>query len=78
MNDVPTLISINDIVRLTSLSRTAINKHRAAGSFPVEVQLGDRRIAFVRNEVFAWIEKRIRARQGRAANDNQPAAEQVA
>lgn len=66
-DNVPSLISINETVRITSLSRTAISRLRAAKEFPAEVPLGDRRIAFVRQEVSDWIQARINARgQGRA------------
>ena len=57
-----TLVSLNDACRMTSLSRTAINRKRAAGDFPVAVSLGERKIAFVRAEVTAWIDARIAAR----------------
>lgn len=59
----PVLISINDVCGLTSLSRTAINNLRRTGRFPAEVMLGEKRIAFVRAEVIAWIDGRIAARQ---------------
>jgi prophage regulatory protein len=55
---------------MTSLSRTAINKRRAEGTFPKAVPLGDRRIAFVTAEVVSWMADRIAARdaaQARAA-----------
>jgi prophage regulatory protein len=61
-NDNRILVSINDVCEMTSLSRTAISKFRAAGSFPAEVTLGERRIGFVKTEVLAWIEQRIAAR----------------
>lgn len=65
----PSLISLNEACRLTSLSRTAINRWRDAGSFPKAVPLGEKRVAFVRAEVVAWIEARIaeRARKTEAA-----------
>jgi prophage regulatory protein len=64
MNDnSPTLISINDACRLTSMSRTMLNRLRDGGRFPVAVQLGDRRVAFVRAEVAAWVQARIDARK---------------
>ncbi|MBZ9600502.1 helix-turn-helix transcriptional regulator [Phyllobacterium chamaecytisi] len=64
MNDnTPRLVSLNHVCELTSLSRTAINKFRERGNFPVEVSLGERRIAFVRAEVLAWVQDRIDARQ---------------
>lgn len=58
----PSLVSLNDACRLTSMSRTMLNRYRADGRFPVAVILGERRIAFVRSEVLAWIEQRIAAR----------------
>lgn len=63
----PRLVSLNEVCAMTSLSRTAINKYRAAGTFPKEIPLGERRIAFVRAEVEQWIAERIAAARGRAA-----------
>jgi prophage regulatory protein len=62
-NNHHTIISIRAVCDMTSLSRTAISKFRAAGKFPAEVALGERRIGFVRAEVMAWIEERINARK---------------
>lgn len=55
----PALVSIRDVCAMTSLSRTFINKRRVAGQFPKPVELGEKRIAFVRAEVEAWIAERI-------------------
>lgn len=63
MPDTPHLISLNEACRLTSLSRTAINRWRALDKFPKAVPLGDKRVAFVRSEVEAWINARIRDRE---------------
>jgi len=63
LNDVPVLISLNDACRLTSLSRTAINRWRALGKFPKAVPLGDKRVAFVRTEIEGWIRDRINDRE---------------
>jgi prophage regulatory protein len=62
-NDNAVVISLNDCCDITSLSRTALNKHRAAGTFPREVVLGERRIGFVKEEVLAWLQARIDARR---------------
>ena len=73
MTDVPNLVSLNEACRMTSLSRTAINRYRGEGRFPQPVPIGDRRIAFVRAEVVSWITDRIADRdakpseRGRAA-----------
>jgi len=61
-NDNVRLVSLKDTAKLTSLSRTMINRYRDKGLFPAAVQLGERRIAFVRQEVEAWIADRIAAR----------------
>ena len=61
-DNFPTLISLNEACRLTSMSRTMLNRYRAESRFPIAVDLGDRRVAFVRSEVAAWIEQKIAAR----------------
>ncbi|ACI93264.1 conserved domain protein [Afipia carboxidovorans OM5] len=66
-SDEPALVSMKSVVAMTSLSRTMINRYRVDGKFPAAVPLGDRRVAFVRNEINDWIAARIAAR---AANDN--------
>lgn len=57
----PRLVSLNKTCEMTSLSRTAINLRRSAGTFPQPIALDGRRIAFVRDEVEAWIRERIAA-----------------
>src|SRR5262245_11256579 len=60
--DTPVLISLNDAVKLTSMSRTFINRLRASGRFPESVSLGEKRVAFVKAEVVAWVRERIASR----------------
>ncbi|MCQ4629923.1 AlpA family phage regulatory protein [Shinella sp. CPCC 100929] len=61
-DNVPMLISLNDACRLTSMSRSMLNRYRFEGRFPIAVDLGDRRVAFVRSEVTDWIQAKISAR----------------
>jgi len=61
-NDNYPLVSLNDAAKMCALSRTMVNRYRAEGRFPRAVQLGERRIAFVRAEVQAWINEKIAAR----------------
>ncbi|MDX0966498.1 AlpA family phage regulatory protein [Sinorhizobium medicae] len=61
-DNLPLLISLNDACRMTSMSRTMVNKYRAQGRFPKAIDLGDRRVAFVRAEVVAWVQDKIAAR----------------
>jgi prophage regulatory protein len=66
-NDNAVLVSLNQVCTMTSLSRTAINNRRRDGDFPLPVDLGERRIGFVKTEVLAWIDARIAARVDRVA-----------
>lgn len=61
---LPRLVTLNEAARMTSLSRTMVNRYRLEGRFPQSVVLGDRRIAFVREEIEAWIDEKM-ARNGR-------------
>lgn len=58
----PRLISPKEAAAATSLSRSLIALMAAEGHFPKPVELGVRRIAFVRAEVDAWIDSRIAGR----------------
>lgn len=58
-NISPALISMSEVVKRTSLSRTAINVHRSKGTFPKHVMLSEKRIAFVASEIDIWIAERI-------------------
>lgn len=74
MTDQPQLISMNQACELTSLSRTSINRLRAANDFPKAVQVSDTKIAFVRSEVHAWVNERIRRRRTDYARKRKAAA----
>lgn len=58
----PRLMAPKDAAEATSLSRTLLTLMADQGLFPQPVKLGERRIAFVRAEVEAWIDQRIAAR----------------
>jgi prophage regulatory protein len=58
-NDNYELVSLNDAAKMTSLSRSMLNRYRAAGQFPAAISLGERRVAFVRAEVQQWISSKI-------------------
>ena len=59
------LLSLNEVCKKTSLSRTTINNHRSKGAFPEAVLLSETRIAFVETEVDDWIVERIAERRTR-------------
>jgi prophage regulatory protein len=58
----PRLIAPKDAAIATSLSRPLLSLMAEAGEFPKPVKLGERRVAYVRAEVEAWIDQRIAAR----------------
>lgn len=58
----PRLMNPKEASEATSLSRTLLTLMAAEGQFPKPVQLTERRIAFVRDEVEAWIDERIARR----------------
>lgn len=66
-DNLPRLMSMNDVVRSIGLSRAMVNIHRKSGNFPQAVPLGEKRIGFLRCEVDAWIDARIAARDVRRA-----------
>lgn len=66
-NHQPVLMSPKDAARETSLSRQLLTLMSREGQFPLPVQLGERRQAYVRAEVAEWVQSRIAARAGRAA-----------
>ena len=61
-DNLPRLMAPKDAAVATSLSRPLLSLMAAEGQFPLPVRLGERRIAFVRAEVDAWIDARIAAR----------------
>lgn len=69
MTNTPALLSMRDVTRITTLSRTAINNLRKAGKFPEPVPLGERRFAFAADEVTAWVSARMKQRKGAPAKE---------
>lgn len=62
----PALLSMRDVCRITTLSRTMINKYRSSGAFPEPVPLGPKRFAFLASDIAGWIEGRAKFRKGAA------------
>ena len=62
------MLKLNDVKKMTGLSRSSIYAYINKGDFPAQVKLGERSVAWVEQEVIAWIDGRILAR-GAANND---------
>ncbi len=50
------LLKLQDVIRLTSLSKTSIYDLIAAGNFPRPLQTSPRRVAWRESEVKEWLE----------------------
>ena len=61
------LLRLPEVVQHVALSRSEIYRRIAAGTFPPPVKLGERRSAWLEQEVNAWCDSRIAERDGRAA-----------
>ncbi|NLZ17122.1 MAG: AlpA family transcriptional regulator [Desulfobulbaceae bacterium] len=58
-----TLLRRPEVERRTGLSRSSVYALAKEGKFPSPVSLGPRTVAWVAEEVDAWIEERIQQRQ---------------
>ena len=56
------MLKLNAVKKLTGLSRSSIYSYMARGEFPRQVKLGERSVAWVDDEVLAWLDERIMAR----------------
>lgn len=54
------LVRLNEVCRLTGLSRSSIYRQIAAGGFAPRVRVSQRAIAFEEAAIRAWIESRER------------------
>lgn len=63
----PHLLRLPEVIRHTGLARSTVYDAIRAGTFPQPVPLGGRTVAWVSNEVAAWIASRIAERDAKAA-----------
>lgn len=56
------MLKLNEVKKMTGLSRSSIYAYIDKGHFPTQVKLGERSVAWVEQEVIAWIDSRILAR----------------
>ncbi|MBO2660803.1 AlpA family transcriptional regulator [Shewanella algae] len=60
------LIRLKKVSELTGLGRSSIYNYMNEGRFPKSVKLGPRLVAWVEEEVQAWIQARIEERNSTA------------
>lgn len=60
------LLRLPEVLKMTGLSRASIYRRIKKGTFPDRVCLGGRSVAWVEEEVVAWIKARIDERKARS------------
>ena len=62
-----TIIDLERVTAKTTLGRSAVYAYMKEGKFPASIQVGPRRVAWIEEEVDAWVQERIAAsRAGKA------------
>jgi prophage regulatory protein len=60
------LIRLPEVLKITGLSRAGIYKAMAAGTFPTQIPIGDRAVAWLEDEIFEWRDTRIEEARNQA------------
>ena len=55
------IMHIGDVEKATSKPRPTIYRESREGTFPKPIQLGKRRLAWLKSDVNQWIEQRLNA-----------------
>jgi prophage regulatory protein len=66
------LLRLPGVKEMTGLSRSTIYSWITAGRFPAPVKLGPRSVAWVKEEIEAWVNARITESRKRAAPHGVP------
>ena len=60
------LIRLKEVMSICGMSRSSVYLAIKKGQFPSPVKLSTRSIAWLKSEVIAWAESRVKATRGRA------------
>ena len=66
----PELLSLKEVVRRTTKSRSALWRDIQAKNFPPPIKIGQRSIAFKSSEISEWIESRPRVKLNGTDGEN--------
>lgn len=61
-NKISRLMRLQDIINITGMSKAVIYAWMKEGKFPKQIQIGARSVAWIEEEIYAWIQERINAR----------------
>jgi prophage regulatory protein len=56
------IIKLPSVISISGLSRTSIYNRIEEGIFPKQISLGERSVGWVKSEILAWVDSRIKAR----------------
>ncbi|MBH0058083.1 AlpA family transcriptional regulator [Pseudoalteromonas sp. SWXJZ94C] len=56
------LIKLKEVIEKTSLGRSTVYEFMTKGTFPKQVSLGAKSVAWLESEVDDWIEEKVRGR----------------
>lgn len=56
------VIRIAQVIAVTGLSKATIYRYMDKGVFPRPIKLGEHSVGWIEEEVIAWIESRVQAR----------------
>lgn len=57
------LIKLTEVMNRTGMAKSTIYKYMDEGSFPKNVKLGVRSVAWVEGEIYEWITEKIKHRE---------------
>ena len=60
MNIQQEFIRLNVVQEITSLSKSTIYRLISEGNFPKQVQIGKRAVIWVRSDITAWINQKLK------------------
>lgn len=64
-SDQPRFIKHKAVKNMTGLSTSEIYRRIAAGTFPKQIVLGPKSVAWIESEIMAWCQARIAESRGR-------------
>lgn len=62
MDDMPILLSFDDLQKILKISRSTVIRWEHLGKFPKRINLGENSIAWRKDEIKEWLEKKSKLR----------------
>ncbi|MBW8191438.1 AlpA family transcriptional regulator [Neiella marina] len=69
MTKLKRLLTLREVMELTTLSRATIYRKMELGTFPKPVQISKRRVAWRTSDVNAWIDAKLAGQEWEAGDE---------